>query len=258
MNSVVSERSERIFSSLGTIGLTSDHATFFAHPVHSEGSRRAVFSGGPCPEMGMGHAAAFSRFAFKALPVCGKEGLWFSAHLFKQDGIFEQAWSIYTEAFAEVERRTREEQAVVMNHPCYRFSAILHAGAVVGVLAWWRLQGFCFVEHFAVARAHRSGGFGQRAMALLQEHVAGPLVVDVEPFGTDHSAVRRVAFYNRLGFAYCDQPVLLPPYAGQAEMPSNLMAWGLALDREGRERVYEAICSEVYGRSPGAACLRAV
>lgn len=247
MNIVYSERSERVFSPTGSLGLSSDYAKSFAYLVQSESAFRAGFSIGPGPKSGSDGDAVFSRFAFKALPVCGKEGLWFSAHLFKQDEVFEQAWAIYTEAFTEVERRTREEQLRVMSHPCYRFSAVMHAGAVVGVLAWWRLPGFCFVEHFAIAKTHRSGGFGGRAMALLQSHVEGPVVVDVEPFGTDYAAARRVAFYNRLGFVYGDPSVMLPAYEGKADAPSNLMAWGMDLDRAGRSRVFETICREVYG-----------
>jgi ribosomal protein S18 acetylase RimI-like enzyme len=202
----------------------------------------------PGSDWSVGGGAAFSRFAFKALPVCGSEGLLFSGHLFRQDDVFEQAWAVYGEAFTGAERRTRHEQARVMDHPRYRFSAIMHAGAVVGVLAWWRLSGFCFVEHFAIAKAHRSGGFGGRAMALLQEHEAGPVLVDVEPFETDCAAARRVAFYRRLGFAYCGQPVTLPPYDGKPETPSNFMAWGMDLEREGRARALETVCREVYGR----------
>ncbi len=190
----------------------------------------------------------FLRFAFKALPVCGAEGLWLSAHLAEQDEVFKQVWGIYAEAFTGSERRTRREQMRVMRDPSYRFSAIMHGDVVVGVLAWWELPGFCFVEHFAVSSAQRSGGFGRRAMDLLQTHVACPIVVDVAPFGTDRHAARRVAFYNRLGFSYSGQSVMLPAYEGKAIEPSNLMAWPVALDCAGRERVLETIGHEIYGQ----------
>ena len=211
MNIAQYERSERVFSSTGQYGLTSDNAKFFAYPVQHE-------------------------------------GLCFSAHLVKQDGVFEKAWAIYAEAFTGLERRSRREQTLVMRHPCYRFSAILHEGAVVGVMAWWKLAGFCFVEHLAISSAERSGGFGRRAIELLQSHVACPIVVDVEPFGTDQNAARRVAFYSRLGFAYSGKSVTLPAYEGKPTAPSNLMAWGMELDRAGRERVLEAVGREIYNQ----------
>jgi ribosomal protein S18 acetylase RimI-like enzyme len=186
--------------------------------------------------------------AFQSPPVCGADGLRFSAHLCQKNEVFKQVWSIYTDSFAAVERRSRREQARVMRHPCYRFSAVMSEGVVVGVMAWWDLPGFCFVEHFAISSAHRSGGLGRRVVELLQAHVACPIVLDVAPFGADHQAARRVAFYQRLGFAYCGQSDLLPAYEGRKAAPSNLMAWGITLDRAGRERVLEIIGYEIYGQ----------
>lgn len=246
MNIAQNERSERVFSSTGQNGLTSDNAKFFAYPVQSESTYRAGFGSGHRPGMAVDEAVDFRRFAFKALPVCGAEGLWFSAHLAARDEVFKQAWAIYAEAFTGVARRSRCEQARIMRHPRYRFSAVMHEGSVVGVLAWWELPGFCFVEHFAIASAHRSGGFGRRAMKLLQSSVACPIVLDVEPFGTDYHAARRVAFYHRLGFAYCGQSVTLPAYEGRATAPTNFMSWGSALSRAGCERVLETIGCEIY------------
>ena len=246
MNIAQCERLDRVFSSTGQYGLTSDNAKFFAYPVQSESTYRNGSCSGHRPEKGVSGAVDFSWFAFKALPVCGAEGLCFSAHLAEQDGVFEQVWTIFTEAFTGFERRTRREQMRVMRHPLYRFSAVMHGGTVVGMLAWWNLPGFCFVEHFAIAAAQRSGGFGRRAMELLQAHVARPVVVDVEPFGTDQQAARRVAFYNRLGFSYCGRPVTLPPYEGKPTAPSNLMAWPIALDGAGREHVLATIGREIY------------
>jgi hypothetical protein len=123
--------------------------------------------------MGMGHAAAFSRFAFKALPVCGKEGLWFSAHLFKQDGIFEQACP-FTRGVRGWRARTREERRRV-EPPLLPVS---RSACGRRVWACWS-GGGCKASvsrHFAL-RGHSARGFGQRAMALLQEHVAGPPLV---------------------------------------------------------------------------------
>ena len=247
MNIASCERSERIFSSTGHCGLTSDNAKFFAYPVQSESTYRAGFGSGHRPEKALGGSADWRRSGFQSPPVCGADGLRFSAPLVKTDEVFEQVWAIYTDAFAAVERRSRREQTRVMQHPCYRFAAVMSEGLVVGMAAWWDLPGFCFVEHFAISSAHRSGGLGRRVIELLQAHVARPIVLDVAPFGADHQAARRVAFYQRLGFSYCGQSDLLPAYEGRKAAPSNLMAWGITLDRAGRERVLEIIGSEIYG-----------
>ncbi len=248
MNIAMSERSERIFSSTGQEGLTSDNAKFFAYPVQSGRTNQSGFGRVPASLRAVDACVDFRRYAFKALPICGADGLRLSAHLAEQDTVFGQAWAIYAEAFAGSERRTRKEQTRVMRDPRYRFSAVMQEGLVVGVLAWWELSGFCFVEHFAISSAQRSGGFGRRALELLQAHVASPIVVDVAPFGTDCQAARRVTFYSRLGFSYSGHSVTLPAYEGKALEPSNLMSWPVALGREGREQVLETIGHEIYSQ----------
>ncbi|HRR34463.1 MAG TPA: GNAT family N-acetyltransferase [Kiritimatiellia bacterium] len=164
--------------------------------------------------------------------------------------MFQRAWSIYTASFVDFERRSLFEHRHVMRQPRYRFSAILRDQDVVGVIGMWSLPGFCFIEHVAIADAFRSAGLGQRALRAVQRHAVDPVVLDVEPFGTDFFAARRVTFYRRLGFHYCGHPVTLPPYAGKTTEPSNLMAWPMALDEASRVQVVETIEREIYGLHP--------
>ena len=247
MNIAQCERPDRVFSSTGQSDRKSNQAKFFAYPFQSECSGHAVSFAGHMPLSPVDASEEFKRFALKTLPIRDTDGLWFSPHLAKRDDIFEQAWTIYTEAFTDFERRSLFEQLHVMRHPQYRFSAIRHEDAVVGMLGCWDLPGFCFIEHVAVSVAHRSGGYGKRALHLLQHYVKTPIIVDVEPFGTDQMASRRVAFYSRLGFHYSGIPVTLPPYAGKTTEPSNLMAWPMPLEHQGRENVVETIKHDVYG-----------
>lgn len=183
---------------------------------------------------------------FKALPVFEDRGLGFSEHLDMKAPLFATVWGIYTAAFSDCERRVYAEQKTIHDHPRYRFSAIMQGDVAVGVLACWLLQGFWFVEHFAIASEHRSSGLGGRALGLLQEHVRGPILLDVEPLGTDKNAMRRVAFYTRLGFHYCDKSVTLPPYQGRRASPSNLMAWPRVLDCGARDRALATVEREIY------------
>lgn len=247
MNIAHCERPNRVFSSLGQTGLMSDNAKYFAPRIHSENAPLAGLGRGHTPLLAVDTACGFRQRAFKRLPVCGADGLVFSAHLMEHDALFEPAWAIYAEAFTGFERRTRREHSRVLRDPSYRFSAIIQEGVVVGVLAWWDLPEFCFVEHFAISSLQRSGGLGRCAMELLQAHESRPVLVDVEPFGSQQLASRRVAFYARLGFNYCASPILLPPYAGKTTEPSNLMSWSVVLDRTECERVLAAIRCTVYG-----------
>lgn len=259
MNITTDERSNAIFSAMGSKSPISSDATFIDYPILTPSTLSAdrFAKGIPGQETAAG-GACFQRFAFRSLPVFGGDGLWFSEHLDAGDARFGRAWRIYTAAFADFERRTYLDQMTIHSHPRYRFSALMSGDSVVGVLACWSLSGFWLVEHFAVDADRRSAGFGGRAIRLLQEHVKGAIVLDVEPIGADPHAGRRMAFYERLGFHFCGAPVTLPPYEGCPPAPSHLMAWPHALDAERRARTVAAIECEVYGLKAAAPRARAV
>jgi len=200
----------------------------------------------------------FRKFAFKALPVCGCDGIWFSAHLMEQDDLFEPAWRVYCASFPDTERRLRAEHLDALKEPRYRFSAVMRDQSVIGVLGWWNLPGFCFVEHFAIAPEHRAEGLGQRAMRLLQEHASEPIVLDVEPYGWDALANRRITFYKRLGFGYSAQSVFLPAYDGKPIAPTNFMAWRMPLDEAACGRIFHAVTREIYKQNAFGLCQNAV
>lgn len=247
MNIRSSERPARVFSSASLNDSASDHAKFFAYPVQTDSTAQSRREVAYLPGADAATAGEPLDAALDGRLGMAENGLWLSPHLAPQGERFDQVWAIYTASFADSERRSLGEQLEAMKQPHYRFSAILHGSDVVGVLAYWELTGFCFVEHFAISSAHRSGGFGHRVMALLQKHVQRPIVLDVAPFGSDQTAARRVAFYQRLGFHYCGVSVELPAYAGKPVEASNLMAWPQALDRVDREVVLATIEREIYG-----------
>lgn len=247
MNISQCEGPVRVFSSADANELPSVSAKEFAESVQSGVNSREVIGAWRRALPGMAGTGTFNRFAFKALPWTEQGGVGLSAHLSQPDETFKRAWSIYTEAFVDFERRSFLEQQTVMARPRYRFSAIRQGAGIVGMLGYWQLPGFCFIEHFAIASSCRSGGLGRRVIRMLQANSRQPIVLDVEPFGSDHSAARRVAFYTRLGFHYCARPVTLPPYAGKETEPSNLMAWPKPLDDAGRALTRSVIEREVYG-----------
>jgi len=247
MNIAQCERSEWVLSSSGQKDLSSNSAKFFADSLQSERGDRESSNVERMPGRSVDAYGHFNRFAFKAVPLVDPDGLWLSAHLVKRDETFGQAWRIYVESFTDFERRSFLEQRQVMLNPRYRFSAILDRSEVVGVLGCWELSGFCFIEHFAVSSSHRSSGYGRRVIQLLQRQVQGPVLLDVEPFGTDLFAARRVTFYNRLGFNYCGKAVTLPPYVGKVTAPSNLMSWPMPLGREACAQALSTIEREIYG-----------
>lgn len=137
-------------------------------------------------------------------------------------------------------RRYTDEKTLFHNH------VILQGDEPMGLITYWTFDGFCYIEHFATAPAARNKGYGSKVLTLLQEMLNTPLVLEVEEPKTP-IAIRRIAFYERMGFVLWDKEYLQPPYRpGDDFLPLRLMAWG-ALDAiRDFTRIRQTIYREVY------------
>lgn len=114
---------------------------------------------------------------------------------------------IYENAFPPEERRPRE--AVHPADEAFRlYNISTSQRAVAGLLTAWDFGRFTYIEHFAVHPSLRGAGIGACAL----KSFACPLLIEVEPPETGHTARRRIAFYERQGFRLLDFPYIQPPY----------------------------------------------
>ena len=127
-------------------------------------------------------------------------------------------------------------------------------GKAVGFITYWQFEDFCYGEHLATDPACRNHGYGGCILQALRAHLDSqyapsmPFVLEVE-MPTDDLSRRRIAFYERHGFALWKKCAYMqPPYRPTDEpLPMLLMVEG-RLD-EGKDflRVKETIHKEVYG-----------
>jgi len=117
------------------------------------------------------------------------------------------------EAFPVDERRPEAEYAGLLANPRYCLEMILDGNSCVGFFSSWDLTDFTYIEHFAVEHTCRGQGLGSAALrAFVAEHT-GTVILEVEPPRAGVDAVRRIAFYERLGFLYNPVHHVQPPYA---------------------------------------------
>jgi len=81
-------------------------------------------------------------------------------------------------------------------------------------IAYWQLEGFVFIEHFAVSQALRGGGIGANFMREFLSFINMPVILEVEPPDTQ-AAIRRIEFYKRLGFKHNRFEYMQPPMREQ-------------------------------------------
>jgi len=110
-----------------------------------------------------------------------------------------QLLSLMREAFPPAERRTEDEFRQLFTHPNVQILCARQDERLQGFLLLWVLDGFVFVENFAVQSDLRGQGLGSDLLRVLTGHFGLPVILEVEP-PEDDLTRRRVAFYERNGY----------------------------------------------------------
>ena len=154
---------------------------------------------------------------------------------------------LLTASFPIDEYRPLDEQRQnVESAGCFHMNLLKLHHEPVGLLSYWQLEGFVYIEHFAVHPSLRGKGYGREAITSLIEEKQS-IVLEVEP-PTDELTRRRIAFYSRCGLTLCAKEYIQPAYrAGGNEIPLNLMHCGVDMERD-FERIRECIYRMVYNK----------
>ena len=118
------------------------------------------------------------------------------------DEEFGPVWDIYRASFPENGQRSLEEQFALFDKTNYSLLACKKEN-VMGMMSVWNLEGFDFIEHFAIDEKYRNLGCGKEVM--LMRSGAYPTVLEVPPESP------AVSFFERCGFHKCQFEYFQPP-----------------------------------------------
>lgn len=140
------------------------------------------------------------------------------------DLLFSNLFNLYALAFPTAERRTWAGLEYELNYEKRFFAqAILRDEKFVGLLNYWTFDRFFYIEHFAVSPTMRDQHIGTEALKMFKEQTKLPVVFEVE-MPVDTTAIRRIQFYERLGFSVISHNYAQPPYEGDDFLiPMQLM-----------------------------------
>jgi hypothetical protein len=122
---------------------------------------------------------------------------------------------IYLESFPRDEQRDFDNMLTLANDkdsPYELLSITDHDNLIIGLLSWWNLSDFIYIEHFAIANNLRGKGIGTQAIELFTANFTLPIIVEVEP-PTTQQAIKRINFYSHLEFVMIDFEYIQPPYS---------------------------------------------
>ena len=122
------------------------------------------------------------------------------------------------------ERRDYVDQQKCMNDERFCFFEIYDNEIAVGFISLWNLSGFVFIEHIAIDPDKRSGGYGSKAIELVKETYKKAVILEAEAPETEQQ-IKRIKFYDRLGFKVNDYPYEQPSYHGGEGVPLLILSY---------------------------------
>lgn len=122
------------------------------------------------------------------------------------------AKELYEQAFPEQERRPWPSFLnLLATVKEMHFDVIRNDQQDVGIIIWWKINGWMFIEHLAMSETVRGKGLGAAVMKYYLAVAEGKILLEVEPpLAID--ANRRIHFYERLGFSLLSYPYEQPCY----------------------------------------------
>ncbi len=126
-----------------------------------------------------------------------------------KESLFQFCWELYLKAFPENERRSLDYHTETMSKREFHCDVVLDSDTPIGILFWWDLSDYIFVEHLATTPAVRGKGYGNQILQELITDSKKPILLEVE-LPEDEISRRRIGFYERIGFVLNHHPYCQP------------------------------------------------
>lgn len=150
-------------------------------------------------------------------------------------------------AFPNNERRDLDEFRSITNSNGKFFNnIILDDRLPVGLITYWKFDGFFFFEHFATMPEYRNKGIGKRVFDNIKSNGIHPIVLETE-FPVDDLTKRRIGFYERQGLKRWSSEYFQPPYRkSDGLLKMCVLTYGNLSEKNDFERIKTTIYKEVY------------
>lgn len=167
----------------------------------------------------------------------------------KTHPFLSQIEKTYVQSFPPEERRDFSLVRELIESEAFNAYVLLKEKEYVGFITAWQWEGFAYIEHFAIDASARNGGIGREALQQLLDRLHTPVVLEVE-MPADEMSLRRIGFYQRVGFVLREQEYQQPPYRpGESWLDMRLMSYGPINWEANVETIKQTLYREVYGQN---------
>ena len=144
---------------------------------------------------------------------------------------FDLVFSKMTAAFPYEERRDISDQKECLNNNFFKFFEIFDNETDVGFIALWDFPEIVFIEHIAIDEDKRAGGYGSKTIELVKGIFNKPIILEAEAPVTEQQ-IKRIRFYDRLGFKINSYDYEQPSYHGGAGVPLKILSYPDLINQE--------------------------
>ena len=159
----------------------------------------------------------------------------------------KQAWELYEFSFPLHERRSYASHMRAMQDPNFDCRLVMDGNQFVGLLWIWKWSDLVFVEHLAIEPALRGKNYGSYVLqALIDQSNDSLVILEIDP-PVDEISVRRLHFYQRMGFLMNQYPYTHPSYCIPSIPHSlELLTYGREASREELDRFCRLMKEQVW------------
>lgn len=158
---------------------------------------------------------------------------------------FNEVFEKMTTAFPYEERRDFLDQMECLKNEHFIFSEVYDGDTAVGFVSLWLFDKFIFIEHIAIDEAKRGGGYGSKTIELVKETYQKPIILEAEAPETEQQ-IKRIKFYNRLGFKVNAFDYTQPSYHNAEGVPLLILSYPNLLNSSEFEEFLRETRKEVY------------
>lgn len=158
---------------------------------------------------------------------------------------FDKVYEKMTSAFPYEERRDHSDQKECFDKEFFNFFEIIDNETPVGFVSPWVFPDFVYIEHLAIDEDKRSGGYGSKTIELIKELYKKPIILEAEAPVTEQQ-IKRIRFYERLGFKVNGYDYIQPSYHGGEGVPLMILSYPDLLTQNEFDDFVRITKKEVY------------
>lgn len=122
---------------------------------------------------------------------------------------WQAALELYSNSFPYKEQRSEADFLQALEDPHFEADGIWRGDEFIGILYHWRTAAWYYLEHLAISPALRGQNMGSKALSAFCE--GKRVILEIDP-PVDDISIRRLHFYQRLGFIENPQEYIHPSF----------------------------------------------